>query len=126
MVSGSSPRETASVDRPTGPPPNLWAIAARSLAVDAFEPCLVDLEQLKRLARDVDRDGPGMAHLGDIADPPKDAVRHEFPALDATSSAAWSATSTPRMPADRRTMVAPGLLVVASRNVIPKRSGAVS
>ena len=38
-------------------------------------PALVDLEQLERLARDVDRDGALVAHLGDVADAAEDAVR---------------------------------------------------
>ena len=74
-MSGSSPSETASVERPTGPPPNLCDDRREQLAVDALEPGLVDLEQLERLARDLDRHGAGVAHLGDVADPAEDAVR---------------------------------------------------
>ena len=39
-------------------------------------PTVVDLEQLEGLAGDVERDGAGMAHLGDVADAPENPVRH--------------------------------------------------
>ena len=75
IVSGSSPSDTASVDSPTGPPPNLWTIAREQFAVDTLESRFVDLEQLERLAGDVYRDRSCVAHLGDVADPAQDAVR---------------------------------------------------
>ena len=75
IVSGSSPSDTASVERPTGPPPNLSEIADRSSRSTRSRPGPVDLEQLERLACDLDGHDPGVTHLGDVADAPEDPVR---------------------------------------------------
>src|SRR5439155_7554941 len=47
---------------------------AQQLAVDAFEPLLVDLVQLERLARDLNRHDALVSNLGDVAHAPQDAV----------------------------------------------------
>ena len=66
---------TASVERPTGPPSNLCAIASQQLAVGALEALVVDLEELERLARDLVRDRALVPDLGDVADAAEDPVR---------------------------------------------------
>ena len=54
IVSGSSPSVTASVESPTGPPPNFAEHGLEELAVGALEAELVHLEELERLARDAE------------------------------------------------------------------------
>ena len=73
-MSGSSPSATASVERPTGPPPNFSTIASSSARSDALEPVLVDLQQVERLVGDPGRDRTFVAHLGDVAHAAQDAV----------------------------------------------------
>ena len=68
-------------DRPTS---ELVSDRRQELAIRALEADRVDLEQLERLARDVERHGAGMAHLGDIADAPENPVRDTRSATSAT------------------------------------------
>src|SRR6186997_164092 len=65
IVSGSSPSETASVDRPTGPPPNLWAIADRSSRSMRSSP-----------ASSTSSKSSASCATSIVTAPPKDAVRH--------------------------------------------------
>ncbi len=48
----------------------------QELTVGALEAMAVDLEQLERLGGDRVRDHALVAHLGDVAHPPQDAVCH--------------------------------------------------
>ena len=74
-VSGSSPTEAASVDRPTGPPPNRCTIACRIAWSSRSRPSLVDLEDLEARPRDLAGDRPVVTHLGEVAHAPQQPVR---------------------------------------------------
>ncbi len=110
-MSGSSPSETASVDRPDRPAAELDGDCLEQLPVDTLEPVVVDLEQLQRLPRDVRGDDAGVAHLGDVAhaleDPVRDARRTTRPACDLLRRLVVDLDlEDPRRPAhDRRQLV---------------------
>ena len=73
-VSGCSPTLIASVDSPTGPPPNCAAQRVEQGAVDLVEPELVDAEQRQAVAGDVGGDRAVGADLGEVADTPQEPV----------------------------------------------------
>ena len=81
---------------------------AQQLAVEPLEAGLVDLEQLERLLGDLARDDAGVAHLGDVAHAPQDAVRDPRRAARAARDLVGGVVSisTPRMRALRRTIAA--------------------
>ena len=107
-VSGCSPTLMASVDSPTGPPPNCWQIAREDGPVDLVEPALVDAEQRQAVAGRRRRSivpSPRTSAKSRTRRSSRLAMRG-VPRLRRAISARAVArrSSTPRMPAARVTM----------------------
>ena len=107
-VSRSSPTATASVESPTGPPPNRRQRASSTARSSRSRPELVDLVEVEGGVGDVAGDDAVGAHLGVVADPaqqpvgdPRGAAR---PGGD-LGGAVGGRASTPSSPAERCTIV---------------------
>ena len=106
IVSVSSPSVTESVDRPTGPPPNLWAIAARSSRSTRSRPTssTSSSSRASRATSSVTTPAWRTSATSRTRRRIRLAMRGVPRERLAISSAASSSISTPRMPAERTTI----------------------